>query len=233
MPDDTSDVLQGGHRLSAAVPLIEPRAVEILESIKAIFATKGFERASMQDLARAAGMSAGNFYRYFPSKNAIIEAMIQRDLDEVERDFTAILDSPRPLEHLREKVRERIEQPTPCEGPIWAEIEAAAGRRPEIALLLRRMETQISVYMVAVFARIAGVPLPEADRRFSAHARLIVLLVKGMSMQSATQNPGPDHDLAGLVMQIIERSLSDIAGAVPCDTLKILEPAPPRASLSF
>jgi AcrR family transcriptional regulator len=29
----------------------------------------------MQDLARAAGMSVGNFYRYFPSKAAIVQAM--------------------------------------------------------------------------------------------------------------------------------------------------------------
>lgn len=37
----------------------------------------------MQDLARAAGMSVGNFYRYFPSKAAIVQAMCGYDLAEI------------------------------------------------------------------------------------------------------------------------------------------------------
>ena len=52
------------------------REDEILDRIRSIFAEKGFDGASMQELARAAGMSVGNFYRYFPSKSAIVEALI-------------------------------------------------------------------------------------------------------------------------------------------------------------
>ena len=43
------------------------RTESILEGAKRAFAEKGFDGASMQDIARAAGMRAGNFYRYFPS----------------------------------------------------------------------------------------------------------------------------------------------------------------------
>ena len=50
------------------------RSTEILASVRQTFVEKGFDGASMQDLARAAGMSVGNFYRYFPSKAAIIQA---------------------------------------------------------------------------------------------------------------------------------------------------------------
>ena len=53
-------------------PAAEERSHEILASIRQAFAEKGFDGASMQDLARAAGMSVGNFYRYFPSKAAIV-----------------------------------------------------------------------------------------------------------------------------------------------------------------
>ena len=44
----------------------EDRSTGILEAARRAFAEKGFDGASMQDIARAAGMSAGNFYRYFP-----------------------------------------------------------------------------------------------------------------------------------------------------------------------
>ena len=50
----------------------------------------------MQDLARAAGMSVGNFYRYFPSKAAIVEQLIAHDLAEMEGHFAEIMTSPFP-----------------------------------------------------------------------------------------------------------------------------------------
>ncbi len=74
----------------------DQRSAEILASVRQAFVEKGFDGASMQDLARAAGMSVGNFYRYFPSKAAIIKAMIEVDLAEIQRDFATILGSRRP-----------------------------------------------------------------------------------------------------------------------------------------
>ena len=44
-------------------PGTEQRIAEIIVSVRTAFAEKGFDGASMQDLARAAGMSVGNFYR--------------------------------------------------------------------------------------------------------------------------------------------------------------------------
>lgn len=193
----------------------EPKALEILESVKAIFASKGFDGASMQDLARAADMSAGNFYRYFPSKNAIIEAMIERELDLVRGEFSKVIGSADPLAAFRAMVRQRLETADDCEGQIWVEIEAAAARRPEIAALFGRMEAEITRALVAVFARIAGLPQDEAERRFSAHARLIVMLVQGVSSRCATlaggETPPPDRHLAALVVRVIEHTLSEIA----------------------
>ena len=69
------------------------------------FAEKGFDGASMQDLARAAGMSVGNFYRYFASKAAIVQALIALDLEEMARDFLPIFASDDPIATMRQQVR--------------------------------------------------------------------------------------------------------------------------------
>ena len=58
-------------------PKTDQKVAEILSRLRDTFAEKGFDGASMQDLARAAGMSVGNFYRYFPSKSDIIAQMIE------------------------------------------------------------------------------------------------------------------------------------------------------------
>jgi AcrR family transcriptional regulator len=193
----------------ATVP--DLRSAEILDSARRAFIEKGFDGASMQDLARAAGMSVGNFYRYFPSKAAIVAALITRDLDEVEQDFREILGAPEPLALLRDKLAAHV-----CghamndDGPLWAEITAAAGRKPEIGEILARMETEIAKYLTAVFALVTGLPRDEAARRYGAHAGLLMLLIKG----SATCSHGPkaqSDDLNALILRTVDRTLAEIS----------------------
>lgn len=43
-----------------------------------LFMTKGFDQTSMQDLARASGLSKGAFHHYFPRKHDILDACLQR-----------------------------------------------------------------------------------------------------------------------------------------------------------
>ncbi len=207
---------------AAVAHKLEPRTAEILERIKAVFASKGFDGASMQDLARGAGMSAGNFYRYFPSKNAIVEAIVTRDLEGVEADFASILQSASPLEALRLKLRERMQTfADDEEGPLWAEIEAAAARRVEIAEIAVKMEVGVIRHLLRVFAVIAGIPQPDADRRYTAHAQLLVLLFKGASMacgQTAASAPSPALNM--LVLRMMDQLLDEIAAG------RDLAPAP-------
>lgn len=196
-----------------------PRTGEILDRIKGIFAQKGFDGASMQDLARAAGMSAGNFYRYFPSKNAIIGALVQRDLDRMAEDFARILAAPDPRAAVQQAVRHRLETVEEEEGALWAEIEAAAARRPEIARMHERMEEEIQRQITRIFARVAGIDLAEAERRHAAEAQLILLMVKGAAVQSCgagrcTAAP-PSPALHALVLRIVDQLLGEAAAARP------------------
>lgn len=190
----------------------DQRGADILGRVRSAFAEKGFDGASMQDLARSAGMSVGNFYRYFPSKAAIIEAMINLDLAEMERDFATVLTSPKPIERLREMIRQRIGEHQSCsDGQLWAEISAVAQRKPEIATIACRMETAIATNLTAVFAKETGLTAAEALRRFHAQAAYIVLLVKSSAMVS------PDrtllhHDLTALIIRTIDQTLDEISG---------------------
>ena len=193
------------------IPTADQRSADILESVRSTFAQKGFDGASMQDLARAAGMSVGNFYRYFPSKSAIVEALIALDLAEMERDFRHIIHSPRPLEALRLMLRDHIPQHQCAnDGQLWAEITAAALRKPEIGSVCLLMETTIVGYLTTVFGAETGLPAEEAKQRFSAHAMFIIMLVKA----SAALETGTNGDLAHLnamIFRSIDQTLDEIA----------------------
>ena len=205
--------------MHASVPPIDTRACDILDRVKAIFAQKGFDGASMKDLAQAAGMSAGNFYRYFPSKDALIAGLVERDVEEVRCEFARILTSQTPRQTFHDIVRHRVEQPDPTRGPIWAEIEATALRRPEIADIFSRKQAEIQGYITAAFAVIAQLPVPEADRRFGDHAKLIMLLVQGLTTRIARPvleaGAQPDTGLAVLVIDMINRILSELETSPP------------------
>jgi len=190
----------------------DQRSAEILGSVRQAFAEKGFDGASMQDLARAAGISVGSFYRYFPSKAAIVEALIAHDLAQMERDFAEIMHSPRPMAALRAKLRRIIpEHQCNQDGQLWAEITAAALRKPEIGAAACRMEQAIVGYMARVFAAETGLGLDEARQRFFSHATFIVMLVKasaGISRDTADL----DH-LNALIFRSIDQTLDDVASA--------------------
>ncbi len=55
------------------------RRETILKAACGVFVRSGFHAASMKDICAAAGMSPGSVYRYFPSKDALIEALIEAD----------------------------------------------------------------------------------------------------------------------------------------------------------
>lgn len=186
------------------------RSAEILDRIRQAFAEKGFDGASMQDLARAAGMSVGNFYRYFPSKDAIVAAMVGHDMAEIEQDFAAIHTSEQPLAVLRAKIAERIHEGCAEDGRLWAEITAAAHRKPEIAQICCRMENLVADNLLAVFARHTGLPSATCETRFGTQARFIVMMIKAAATRKSI---APDPDLEGLILRIIETTLNDVTSA--------------------
>jgi len=192
---------------SRAAP-IDPRVDEILVQARHAFVEKGFDGASMQDLARAAGMSAGNFYRYFNSKAAIVEALVNRDLDEVEAEFAEILGSADPIGALRGVIRRRLDADCDKDLPLWAEIMAAAGRKPEIAVACGRMEEDIVAKVIHVLSIGSGVAPAEGAARFATPARFILLLIRSAAMQVGPE--GPDPALNALILATIDRLIDEV-----------------------
>jgi AcrR family transcriptional regulator len=71
----------------------DARRRQILDAARTRFAQDGFHRTSMDDVIRAAGLSAGAVYGYFPGKTALVHAVVDDALDEVLRAFEAAHDA--------------------------------------------------------------------------------------------------------------------------------------------
>src|ERR1700731_4850450 len=62
----------------------------IIETPGVLFRRLGFAKTAVADIAAELGMSPANVYRFFASKNAIVEAICQRCLAEVEAKAWAV-----------------------------------------------------------------------------------------------------------------------------------------------
>lgn len=58
--------------------LVAARRNQILDAATTVFAEKGFHRATIRDVARAAGIADGTIYNYFENKNALLLGLLDR-----------------------------------------------------------------------------------------------------------------------------------------------------------
>ncbi len=63
--------------MARTVKTVEDRREQIMEAALAVFAKKGFARASNKDIAREAGITPGLIYHYFESKEALQKAIFE------------------------------------------------------------------------------------------------------------------------------------------------------------
>src|SRR4051794_10735974 len=82
----------GGHPAMrrANVQAQSDRRTEILVAAQRCFVRSGFHGASMQDICAEADMTPGSLSRYFPSKEALIAGIAERDRAEVAQSFAAV-----------------------------------------------------------------------------------------------------------------------------------------------
>lgn len=62
------------------------RQAAITKAAKDVFYRYGFKKTSMDDLARAAGLSRQGLYLHFPNKQALFKAMVMQLIDEMRAD---------------------------------------------------------------------------------------------------------------------------------------------------
>src|SRR5262245_3328822 len=76
----------------------------IIETADALFRRLGYAKTAVADIAAELGMSPANVYRFFPSKNAIVEAICRRCLSEVEEKAWAVARSKAPAAQRMERL---------------------------------------------------------------------------------------------------------------------------------
>ena len=84
------------------------RQAHVLEAALAVFARHGFSKTSIEDIAKAAGISRQGIYFHFKNKDELLRASVQKSLDAGLRATNEILDDDRLT--LEEKILQALDE---------------------------------------------------------------------------------------------------------------------------
>jgi TetR/AcrR family transcriptional regulator, repressor for uid operon len=164
------------------------RRERILEGAEHAFVRHGFHAATMQHVADELGMSPGNLYRYFPSKEAIVEGLCAVDQAGRARAFAELMaDKGDILAAMCAALRRHVLDKPPEKARLIVEIWAEAGRNPKVAAISREIDADVlaGIEKLMDAAKAAGVASPRLDSRFGA--RFFFTFVAGLFKRMAIE----------------------------------------------
>ncbi len=199
----------------------ETRRQEFLDVSLRLFAEKGFDRTTVQDIIDAVGVSKGTFYHYFDSKREVVEELAQglsqyaaqliediaaQDIDAVKKLNSALTIQEVKQEHLRKK----------------AQMQGALGRSGNFYLAQRLIDIMLET-CAAPFAVIVAqgskqgiFDVPDIKEATDCLLRMMLTLKQSLSRLE-------DPSLMRSRVQFYEHAVARVLGAPPC-SVNLLEP---------
>jgi AcrR family transcriptional regulator len=102
----------------------------VLGAAKAVFSAGGAD-ASLEAVARRAGVGIGTLYRHFPTREALYEAVYRREVEQIGDLAEQLKLDPKPVDALRRWLRSNVEFVATKKG-MSAALALAAQASPEL-----------------------------------------------------------------------------------------------------
>lgn len=171
------------------------RREQILCAAATCFRDHGFHGASIAQISKVAGMSAGHIYHYFENKEAIIAEIVERDLEYL-LTLTAELRATgnireAMIEHVAEGVRKNLE---PAEAGLKLEIAAEAARNPNVADIVCRADAICRGSLADTLRAVRQADgHADDDATIAGLTEVIAAMFEGLMIRGI-RNPGMDRN---------------------------------------
>jgi AcrR family transcriptional regulator len=114
----------------------------VLEAAKAVFSAGGPD-ASLEAVAKRAGVGIGTLYRHFPTREALFEAVYRREVEQLTELAEQLKQESEPVEALRRWLRSNVEFVATKKGMAAALALAAHGMSELYAYSAERLTKAI------------------------------------------------------------------------------------------
>lgn len=188
----------------------QARRTQILDAAADCFRRHGFHGASIARISQAAAMSAGHIYHYFDNKEAIIAAIVARDLEHLLSLTTGLRSAHDVLEAMLEVAAPGAEKNLEAgQAGLQLEIMAEAARNPHVADIVRQADLSCRSSLaetLRVLRRARG--HDDDEHTLSARVEVVAALFEGLMMR-IIRNPDLDREAVIRVFLSTLRELLD------------------------
>lgn len=164
----------------------------ILEAATRCFAQRGFHEATIQDICDLAGLSKGGLYTYFRSKDEILGALIEHNLDDAMHwARTAAGQGGSALERLGRVAETLIQNVIEAHGSkaytpqLMLEVWAEASKDQQLGDLLARGYEQWRMFITQLFREGIAAGEIRADIDPELLAAIFVAMFDGLTLQES------------------------------------------------
>lgn len=140
----------------------------VIAAARSLFASRGFHACRVADIGREAGMSSGNVYWLFESKEAILQAILAEGFEHLTTMTAEVADEYGPARRKLEILVDRTLEAYGQDAPFWAIVGGLMGDGGR------------------ELARRLGIDLGEVTRRYHANLRRVFAEARSEGAVAAT-----------------------------------------------
>ncbi len=153
----------------------------ILEAAAQVFAERGYAAGTSNRIAARAGVSVGSFYQYFPNKDAVLVALVERHLeagmDSVQELLEAAAAKPGDLEGLLRSFVWAMLTLHEREPDLHRVLFEEAPHPAELHECVLRAEERLAHIWLSILSQLPGVSVRGSDTA----AHLVVQLTEALT----------------------------------------------------
>jgi AcrR family transcriptional regulator len=188
------------------------RRQQVLDAAADCFRRHGFHSAGMAQIAREAGMSVGHIYHYFENKEAIIAAIVDRDLARIIEVLEGLKNKEDILKAMIKQIAVDIDAHTDeGESALQLEILAESSRNPEVAKLTRAKDEvgrNLLRETIENGRRQRGLP-PLPQEEIDARVDVMIALFEGLNCRGVSHPDLNREAMSSVLGKVLRQLLED------------------------
>ncbi len=185
----------------------DQRRQQVLEAAAECFRRDGFHGASISRISEESGMSPGHIYHFFENKEAIIAAIVEREMDAINELVGGYERASDVFTTLIDSVDQGVQRKTrPQDAALWMEVWAETGRNEKVAQIVRANDASLKKRFQELHNRARLERGLTTAFKNETTAEVMMALFSGLSIRTLL-NPGMDRQEVAKLLKKMMRAL--------------------------
>jgi AcrR family transcriptional regulator len=179
------------------------RFSEVVSAAYSLIAEKGFEGLRTREVADKVGINSATLHYYFPTKEALIQGVVEHLMQELRTSRAKTKDPLSALDRLRAEfadIRLRLKE-APEQLAVLTELAVRAWRDPAIARMLQYLDDGWRRHLTSILEAGIAEGVFRADLEVAATADAMMSQLRGLGYQGKLRGKKMDSLLAHIAIQ--------------------------------